>query len=65
MMDKELNKTCGQFSIEGQYGGYPHWHTITLAGAEFRHLKIEDIHDLRYLLERAIAHHEQYGHKAT
>lgn len=63
MIKPYFKKTCGQVSMEGQYGGHPHWHTIACGGVEFRHLQIDDIKDLKYLAERAIEHAERYGYK--
>ena len=65
MTKPDFKKTCGQLKVEGSYGGHPHWHTVTCAGVEFRHLQIDDIKDLKYLAERAIEHHERHGDSSS
>jgi hypothetical protein len=45
---------CGQFRIDVS-DPHPAWVTITSHGVELRHIKVEDLRDLRHLIDRAEA----------
>lgn len=58
---KSFKKTVSKFEMTAYYDGYPHWHTIVMPGVTLNGLTIDDLKDLKYLLERAIEHHEIHG----
>jgi hypothetical protein len=60
-MSDTFDKPCGYFSLYVSPPS-PRWVTIRWEGEELipkgmnrAHIKIEDLHDLKYLIERAIA----------
>jgi hypothetical protein len=66
-MNRDFSKRCGKFEVEGWYEGHPHWHFIKCVEGDsivqLRHLQIEDLHDLAYVVSRAIEHHSIHGYK--
>lgn len=63
-MTKDFKATAGDFALKGQYGGHPHWHSLTYNGKEvLRLLQPDDLKDLQYLINRALEHYEIHGSK--
>lgn len=61
MTGKPFIKNVGKFEMAAYYDGYPHWHTIVMPGVTLNGLNVDDLKDLRYLIDRAIEHHEIHG----
>lgn len=66
-MREDFSKKCGVFELEGWYSGFPHFHHLFHHSwgvrIEIRSIQIDDLKDLKYLIDRAIEHHDQHGHK--
>lgn len=51
-----MERSAGKFTVEVWETGAPQWVIIrTALGGELRGIEIEDLHDLKHLIERTLA----------
>lgn len=59
----EIKQTAGQCTVKIAMCGWPHWSIVTIGDVVAHGLTPDDLHDLRYCIDRALDQVPRREHK--